>query len=87
MPSYGFSFHSKNAPWPESSRQDNPEITDVEWQIRQALFHGDRAQARNLYFMYMVPDSTFSDNEVERVGYQVGAVDVGDRYVASRSDL
>ena len=76
MPTYSLDFHF-----------NDPEIADVEWKIRQALFHGDRERARILYFQYVVPDSAYSDHEVERIGYQVGAVDVGDLHVASRSDL
>ena len=85
MPSYGFTTQGKSTVTHKDARAGSH--GDIEWLIRQALYHGDRKRARDLYFLYMIPDSTFSDNEVERIGYQVGAVDVGDLYVASRSDL
>ena len=87
MPSNTFSFHTNVSTWHEDAQPGVRDDVDVEWQIRQALYHGDRERARVLYFHYMIPDNAFSDMDVERIGYQVGAVDLGDRYLASRSDL
>ncbi len=85
MPSYSFAIQGKSSVARDDARAGRE--GDTEWLIRQALYHGDRERARDLYFHYMIPDSTFSDHEVEWIGYQVGAVDVGDLYLASRSDL
>ena len=55
--------------------------------LSQALLTGDRQTARRIYYAYIMPDRGFSDAEVDRLAYRVGAIDEGDSYVAARADL
>jgi hypothetical protein len=55
--------------------------------LSQALLSGDRDTARRIYFAYIVPGDGFSNSEVDRLSYRVGAIDEGDRDLALGADL
>lgn len=55
--------------------------------ISQARLAGNRAEAQALFFDWVIPNSAFSHKEVESLSYRLGAIDMGDQYVAARTDL
>jgi hypothetical protein len=56
-------------------------------QLRRALAAGDRETARRIFYTQVVPDREFSTVEVDYLAGRVGAIDEGDEYLVSRTDL
>ena len=55
--------------------------------LGHALLRGDRESARAIYYSHIIPNRAFSHREADRMSYRVGAIDEGDRYLASHPDL
>jgi hypothetical protein len=55
--------------------------------LGHALLRGDRETARAIYYAHVIPNRSFSHREADRMSYRVGAIDEGDRYLASHPDL
>ncbi|HEV8632700.1 MAG TPA: hypothetical protein VG370_00450 [Chloroflexota bacterium] len=55
--------------------------------LGHALLRGDRETARAIYYRHVIPNQAFSHREADRMAYRVGAIDEGDRYLASHPDL
>ena len=51
--------------------------------LSDALLRGDREAARSIYFAHIIPNDAFSHREADRLAYRVGAIDEGDRHVAT----
>jgi hypothetical protein len=51
------------------------------------MLSGDREVARSIFYEQIVPNEAFSHREADRLSYRVGAIDEGDRHIASRTDL
>ncbi|HEY3079745.1 MAG TPA: hypothetical protein VGM69_07535 [Chloroflexota bacterium] len=47
----------------------------------------DKEKARRIYYDEILPDKRFSRGEVIRLSYRLGAIDEGDRYLATCPDL
>ena len=56
-------------------------------QLSRALAVGDRETARRIFYSQVVPDRAFSKLEVDQLADRVGAIDEGDGYLLSRTDL
>jgi hypothetical protein len=56
-------------------------------QLSRALAAGDRETARRIFYTQVVPDRDFSTSEVDHLADRVGAIDEGDDYLLSRTDL
>jgi hypothetical protein len=56
-------------------------------QLSRALAAGDRETARRIFYSRVVPDRAFSTSEVDHLADRVGAIDEGDGYLLSRTDL
>ncbi len=56
-------------------------------QLSRALAAGDRETARRIFYSQVVPDRAFSKSEVDQLADRVGAIDEGDGYLLSRTDL
>jgi hypothetical protein len=55
--------------------------------LRRALTSGDREAARRVFYSSVLPNRGFAKWEVEQLADRVGAIDEGDDYLASRTDL
>jgi hypothetical protein len=55
--------------------------------LRRALSRGDRDAARRIFYSSVLPNHGFTRLEVEQLADRVGAIDEGDDYLASRTDL
>lgn len=51
--------------------------------LSSALLSGDRETARSIYYAQIIPNSAFSHREADRLAYRIGAIDEGDRHLAS----
>jgi hypothetical protein len=48
-----------------------------------AILAGDKVKARQIFYDEMLPDHRFSDGEMLRLSYRIGAIDEGDQYLAN----
>ena len=61
--------------------------SQIRGQVSRALADGDRETARRIFYTAVVPHPGFPRWEVEQLADRVGAIDEGDGYLVSRTDL